>query len=668
LSVAEYSDLPLSLSPEYCKNWTRERAISELVANAIDESRPFTFKWTDGVLVIEDEANGLPRSSLVLGLSGKTDKQIGQFGEGLDIACLVLARTNTPMQVETVGYSFTPLIQHDKNLETEVLHIRFVAGDPKRTKGTKISITCPKDLADKVKSRFRHLSVPGYKGPKGIGEVIKEGKGGRVYIGGVLVQENTGLLLSYDLATESAKKLQNRDRSVIDARERRTLIHDIAKNIEDPEIIERVVLGAQEGKGEPEEMSFANNVTPKQRKALADIRKKLFGDVRIAVLETYNQEANLILKDYQYTLVGGDKDNRLNYMVQRLYQAMGIPMAAEAARDHATVRRDGKPKTKREITKETTWTKDKSITPEERGNLDWAIALARGLFGVQVVGDVKIYDSRRIDADGEDLDHGGYYDQKGAGFIALKHSLLGSRQETFGTLGHEIGHRKRHRTGHHDYQDRTRGFESELTDMIGALGEVVSKAGIDPATLRPDPGVDTIYPGRLSRVPKGVVTPGTMVVSMLREAMEQAGYTSQRSLAEAVYVKPAPLARLFKPELGPPEYPDIEAVCEALGITPAVVGLAKFVDHFHYYRKQSMERKRKIFPAGTNRRKIESLLAKLSEHPAYATQAGEIQALMTGPFEQLDKADLSKPFVAMLAIEQERLAQQKAAVGREFDL
>jgi len=53
------------------------------------------------------------------------------------------------------------------------------------------------------------------------------------------------------------------------------------------------------------------------------------------------------------------------------------------------VRRDGKPKTKREITKETTWTKDKSITPEERGNLDWAIALARGLFGVQVVGDVK---------------------------------------------------------------------------------------------------------------------------------------------------------------------------------------------------------------------------------------------------------------------------------------
>lgn len=659
--MAELFDLPLSLSPEYCKGWTKDRAISELVANALDEKRPFSYKWKDGVLVIEDEANGLPRSSLVLGLSGKNDKQIGQFGEGLDIACLVLARTGTPMKVETVGYSFEPLIKHDERLGAEVLHIRFAPGDPKRVRGTKISVTCSEALSDKVKSRFLHLSVAGYKGPGEVGSILKDGKGGRVFIGGVLVQENTGLLLSYDLATQAAKKLQNRDRSVIDANERRSLIDGICRKLEDVETLEKLVRAAQEGKGEYEELSFANNVTPKQRKALLEIRKKLFGDIRIAILEPYHQEANLILEDKGYKLVGGEKNHKLTWALQKIYQAMDIPMASQAVGTMTTVRKDGKKKTKREIEKEVTWTKEKNLTAEEKANLEWAVALARGLFGVQAVGEVKVYDSKRVDADGEEIDAIGFYEKKGQGLIGLKHSLLTSRRDTFGTLGHEVGHRRRHRTSFSDYQDRTRGFEHELTDMIGALGEVVHKAGIDPTTLRPALGSDVIYPG--GRAPKGVVTPATLGADLFKQAMASAGYTSQRQLSEATYVKPSQLARLCRAEASPPAYADLEAACEAVGLEPAVVGLAKVVEHFHYYRKRAQERGKNMFPSGTNRRKIEEMVQKLAQSPLHAAQAAEVKALMTGPFSLIDKEDLAKPFMAMLEAEKANLAAQTVEVG-----
>ena len=652
----QLQDLPLSLSPEYCKNWTKDRAISELVANAIDEKRPFSYKWKDGVLVIEDEANGLPRSSLVLGLSGKNDKQIGQFGEGLDIACLVLARTNTPMKVETVGYSFEPFIQHDPRLDTEVLHIRFLPPNSKRVRGTRISVTCPEALSEKVKSRFLQLGIPGYKGPGGTGTIIKDGKGGRVFIGGVLVQENTSLLLSYDLSTQAAKKLQNRDRSVIDAQERRSLIDTICRTIEDPEVLEKLVVGAQEGKGEYEEMSFANEVAPKQRKALLEIRKKLFGDVRIAILETYDQEANLLLKDYRYTLVGGDKDHKLAWVLQKIYKAMDIPMASEAARTMSAVRKDGKKKTKKEIEKEVVWTKEKTITQEERKNLDWSLALARGLFGAQAVGEVKVYESRRLDPGDPELGHGGYYDPKGSGLIMIKHSLLDSRRETFATLGHEVGHRRRHRVHWSDYADRTRGFESELTDMIGALGEVVAEAGIDPGSLRPTLGSDVVYPGGRGQVPKGVVTPATVASDLFKQAMAASGYTSQRQLAEATYVKPSQLSRIFQTQASPPSYPDLEAACEAVGLNPAVVGLAKTVEHFHFYRNRALERGKNVFPSGSARRNIETLVQKLSEDPRHAEKAAEVKALMTGPFKLIDKEDLVKPFMAMLETEKEQLA------------
>jgi hypothetical protein len=110
--------LAYPLSPDYVKSWTRVRGLCELIANALDEDRDATVAWADGVLTITDTGPGIPEEGLILGYSTKTDAQIGQFGEGKKLACLVLARSTGigAVRCETVGYGFTPTVERRRLL------------------------------------------------------------------------------------------------------------------------------------------------------------------------------------------------------------------------------------------------------------------------------------------------------------------------------------------------------------------------------------------------------------------------------------------------------------------------------------------------------------------------------------------------------------------------
>lgn len=110
--------LAYPISPDYVKSWTPVRGLCELIANAVDEDRDATVAWADGVLTITDSGPGIPEEGLILGYSTKTDAQIGQFGEGKKLACLVLARSTDigAVRCETVGYGFTPTVERRRLL------------------------------------------------------------------------------------------------------------------------------------------------------------------------------------------------------------------------------------------------------------------------------------------------------------------------------------------------------------------------------------------------------------------------------------------------------------------------------------------------------------------------------------------------------------------------
>lgn len=200
-----------SVSPDYVPSWGVKEALREVLQEAVDVRRRYKAKvrvgWSRGFVTVSDDGPGIPRSALALGRSGKRgdDSLIGQFGEGLKLACLVAARNGRRMSVETVGYSFSPGIARDERLDCDVL-VFFIEENAKK-KGTRVRVEASEEEFEAARSLF----LPDARKKKD-GVFLP---GGKVYVNGLLVQERPDLLFSY-LFWGDLKSLQNRDRSSLD--------------------------------------------------------------------------------------------------------------------------------------------------------------------------------------------------------------------------------------------------------------------------------------------------------------------------------------------------------------------------------------------------------------------------------------------------------------------
>ncbi|KKS89333.1 MAG: hypothetical protein UV64_C0007G0036 [Parcubacteria group bacterium GW2011_GWC1_43_11b] len=199
--------LEYPLSPKYIPNWTVVEALRELLANALDTKTKISVKYhkSQGQATISDQAAGIPRPFWVFGEGNHGE--IGQFGEGLKLALLVLARENVPVVVSTVGYDVSPRMQYSTTYETNVLALDVSPNG--RTAGTEITVTCTKEIFLTAKNLFLELTPKEYIS-KRLG-ILKES--GVLYINGVFVQKMEKCLWGYNITTKVAA---NRDRSILD--------------------------------------------------------------------------------------------------------------------------------------------------------------------------------------------------------------------------------------------------------------------------------------------------------------------------------------------------------------------------------------------------------------------------------------------------------------------
>jgi hypothetical protein len=86
---------------DYASKWGVWEAVRELVSNAYDSDPKFTMDLVDNTLVIEDHGCGIELPQLLMGEHESGDNSIGQFGEGLKIALLVLIRSNHPTEIHS---------------------------------------------------------------------------------------------------------------------------------------------------------------------------------------------------------------------------------------------------------------------------------------------------------------------------------------------------------------------------------------------------------------------------------------------------------------------------------------------------------------------------------------------------------------------------------------
>ncbi|MFC7530176.1 ATP-binding protein [Actinoplanes sp. GCM10030250] len=462
--LSAVTTLTYPISPDYVSSWTEVRALSELIANALDEDPDARVSWADGVMIIADDGPGIPEEGLVLGHSTKATDQIGQFGEGKKLAALVLARSPQIGQVrcETVGYGFTPSVQRRRLLgglvpslsqqgaELLVYHL-YRTG---RVKGTVFTVECSRELAEEARSRFRAITEPGYRPPAAPGQCVLDGEPGRIWIGGVLVNVQPDLLASYDLPLD-AKGMQNRDRTVVDAGALRTAVRAMLATSQDEQIIARFaqhVLGG--GKLAEPEQFFSDVYEPYARAAWRWWSRTHLPDLAYYTT-TGNEQAALDLIDNGYTEITAD--GLPSYLQRSLMDLLGVEVAQTRQTRHYERARN-----------KTTWVPDKALTSAEREVLTSCRDLVRRAIGPFALDRVRVYSASE-----ESPCADGFYTPS-TGDTAIHRAVLADRHRSLLVLIHEAAHRVAHRGGGRwlpipDYRDRSRGFERVLSDFAAVL-------------------------------------------------------------------------------------------------------------------------------------------------------------------------------------------------------
>ncbi|GAB3861823.1 hypothetical protein ACFPIJ_56490 [Dactylosporangium cerinum] len=665
--------LTYPISPEYVRSWTPVRALCELIANALDEDPAAQVAWADGVLSITDDGPGIPEEGMILGASSKTMQQIGQFGEGKKLACLVLARSPEigAVRCETVGYRWTPSVERRRLLAglipsrsgegAEVLVYHLSRND--RTRGTVFTVVCPQELAEEAIGRFRALTEPGYQPPQLPGTCVLTGEPGRVWIGGVLVSTVDGLLASYDLPLD-VKGLQNRDRTVIEAGALRDAVRGILAAHEDPVIIELFAAHVLAGGSLREQELIFDAVTAARPRAAwrAWARATLPAKTYYAG-RRQQEEAVLDLRDKNYTAVSASGIPALQE--HALMALLGVELARARQQQHYE-RNRGK----------TTWVNEQDLTAQERGTLTDTTSLVRRAIGAFALDRVRVYSASE-----ETPCASGFYTPT-TGDVAIHRDTLADRQQTLSTLLHEAAHRVGHRGGGrwhpiHDYADRSRGFENLLSDFAGLLLGYLADGGTLPDVPEQPASPSGQAPQRRRVRLSGADDPAVpisrrdlahLLLDRLPHALVGGGFTNAADLVASTAVDPRywrlmtdPKTAGFRRTQGVStawDYDKVAVLAEAVGVHPPVMWLGTNLCEGPLY---GIARRRWNEPGRRWARRIRDLVSTACTDlealgGGYAEQVPALRALTEGRTPTPAGEDSwQAPVRALIALERQRL-------------
>jgi len=145
-------------------NWTPECAISELVANAIDEQRlcnsnnKIEYNYLDNSVIIKDFGRGITYENFVLNENKeKNDNSvtIGQFGIGLKDAISVLIKNDCNITIKTRNDIITFENKMKFGFEIPTIHAKIVKNNNNSMIGTTIIITNINfDIYENVRKNF----------------------------------------------------------------------------------------------------------------------------------------------------------------------------------------------------------------------------------------------------------------------------------------------------------------------------------------------------------------------------------------------------------------------------------------------------------------------------------------------------------------------------------
>ena len=314
--------LGTAISPEYIKDWTISMAIRELLQNLLDTKREFgasgaaRYNKKRGMAELRDDGPGLELRHLALGISEKGADSVGQFGEGLKLALLLFAREGRFIEVRSKDYRLAPVIRPSEfGTETLFFQVEETGFD---IQGTTIRFECSQDELNDGKSYFpTEFKV---SSEHKVNWVLKDKislPGGRIFINGSMVATLPDALFSYHLFGEDAKKISNRDRSIVDHGVLKGLIMDNITGMGDGVPVSWYQKCLEEMSLDSNRNLFERDIPPyRQTESLQIAFKKVFGSKAI-VSQGYSHQDQLAIRlgfkpvyvpsyDWRWVLSHGD--------------------------------------------------------------------------------------------------------------------------------------------------------------------------------------------------------------------------------------------------------------------------------------------------------------------------------------------------------------------------
>jgi hypothetical protein len=452
------------------EHWSPAHALREVIANALDEhalsgrrDRPEIVKDADGVWHVRDHGRGLRYQHLTQNESAEkrsSDVVVGQFGVGLKDALATFHRNGVRVRISS-PHGTIGLREQSKHGFGDVVTLHAIVGAPADIVGTDVALTGISDADVAAAMGFFLVFDPSVDVLETTpsGQVLsRPGDAPRsVYVRGVRVAEDEGLLFSYNVTRVDAKLrlAMNRERSNVGRSAYTDRIKAILLAVEAPGVVTQLVADMA---------GFAKGATRDEVK--------------------WNDVAERVVRQ----LAGSDPDTVFVTAAQR-WSHPELIRRAEIDGKHVFVIPDA-------LATRLGAVDDDAVTTLERFAAEWndrVVIEAIDPANLQVheravldlAGDVLALVDRRRDEwavvvsetlhltpEGTETAHGLWDPAQRR--IVIHRSCL-ARVETFvATLLHEIGHAVTGAT------DLTAAFEDGLTDLLGTVGTRAVTSGRAP--------------------------------------------------------------------------------------------------------------------------------------------------------------------------------------------
>lgn len=445
------------------ENWECKHAVREIIANAIDEqiltnTQSITIYKEGSSWIIKDYGRGLKPEHLTQAENNEklnTDGIIGKFGIGLKDALATFERHNVRVTIFS-KYADISILRTAKNGFNDIVTLHACVNSPsKNIIGTEFYIDGLTDTdMEEAKKLFLSFNNPKILESTMYGDVIESrGNCGEIFINGVLVANEPNFLFSYNIKKIDSflRKALNRERANVGRTAYASIVRKILINCES-EVL---------GKFLSDDLSKFSNGQNHDELKWIDVQEhaaRLLSKRETVVFVTTNE----IQHKTDLVNEAGINDRKVIVIPQNLGKKI------EESNNNPDNKNSDKLTTLTEFTKQRSnnfeyeFADINSFTDVENANFN-LINRVLDLIGGKPTCVQNILISERMQKDTMTfMECDGVWDSE-LKSIVLHRRILKDKSRFLGVLLHELAHAK---SGH---TDATRGFESELTNLLGCI-------------------------------------------------------------------------------------------------------------------------------------------------------------------------------------------------------